>query len=313
MPFKKNPQVFNAKIGTVTIGTGDKAVTMGGANVMPLYTFDAPLEHRPVIGFELSDKGVNKDLPKQAEYFKDATTIVDEAKVAAGLPGVDFLDLVFTSADPDGDNTSVEDCVALAKEISEAVDVPLAFEGCKNVEKDEKLYEAVAEALQGKNVLVLSAREEDYKGIGAAAGMAYKQKIGAESAVDINLAKQLNTLITQLGVPADQIVMNLGSSAAGYGYEYLASTLDRVKAAALGQNDAMLQMPVITPVGTEAWGVKEALAEESDYPEWGPREERGIQMEICTAAAALAGGSDALLLRHPDSIKTLAALIADLM
>lgn len=54
--------------------------------------------------------------------------------------------------------------------------------------------------LQGKNILVFSAREENYKSVGASAVMAYGQKVGAESAVDINLAKQLNVLMTQLGV-----------------------------------------------------------------------------------------------------------------
>lgn len=94
--------------------------------------------------------------------------------------------------------------------------------------------------------------------MGAAAGLAYKQVVGAESAVDINLAKQLNVLLTQLGVDGKSIVMNVGSAAAGYGFEYAVSTMDRVKAAALAQGDATLQMPIITPVASEAWGVKEA-------------------------------------------------------
>ncbi len=65
--------------------------------------------------------------------------------------------------------------------------------------------------------------------------------------------------------------MNIGSAAAGYGYEYVVSTMDRIKGAALGQNDNMLQMPIITPVSAETWGVKEATASEEDMPEWGPQ------------------------------------------
>ena len=71
------------------------------------------------------------------------------------------------------------------------VDCPLVVEGCKNVEKDAELLPKVAEALQGRNALILSEKEENYKAIGAAAGLAYNQIVGAESAVDINLAKQL--------------------------------------------------------------------------------------------------------------------------
>ena len=114
--------------------------------------------------------------------------------------------LLYTSA-----NKSVEELVAVAKEVADAVDAPLVVEGCKNVEKDGELLPKVAEALQGKNVLLMSAKEENYKAIGAAAGLAYNQKVGAESAVDINLAKQLNVVMTQLGVSADSVVMNVGT------------------------------------------------------------------------------------------------------
>lgn len=119
--------------------------------------------------------------------------------------------------------------------------------------------------------------------------------------------------MTQLGVSAQSIVMNIGSAAAGYGYEYVASTLDRVKDAALKQADAMLEMPIMTPVSADTWGVKEAVMSEEDMPEWGSQEERGIEMEITTAAAVLAGGSDAVILRHPEAIKTIAKMISALM
>lgn len=313
MPFKRTPQKFNASITPVVIGTGDKAITLGGENVFPLYTFDAPIANRPVVGVELSDLGPDNSLPGVAAYYAGAETLVDQAVKAAAMPGADFLCLRLESADPNGQNRSVEDCVAECKAVADAVSLPLAIEGCKNIEKDAKLLEKLSEALQGKNVLMLSAREENYKGIAASAGLAYGQKVSAESAVDINLAKQLNVLISQLGVKSSSMVMNLGSAAAGYGFEYVASTMDRVEAAALGQNDQMLQMPIVTPVGDEAWSVKEALVSEEDIPEWGSREQRGVDMEVSTAAACLAAGSNAVILMHPQSVATVSALIAQLM
>ena len=93
----------------------------------------------------------------------------------------------------------------------------------------------------------------------------------------------------------------------------MVSTMDRIKGAALGQNDNMLQMPIITPVSAETWGVKEATASEADMPEWGPQDERGIDMEIMTAAADLAAGSDAVILRHPESVKTISKMIKALV
>ena len=235
------------------------------------------------------------------------------AKRAAEMEGASFICLHLEGADPNGENKSVDECVELAKSVADATDMPLVVMGCKNIEKDTELFNKIAEALAGKNILVLSARDENYKAIGAGAGLAYGQKVGAESAVDINLAKQLNTVMTQLGVNAQSIVMNIGSAAAGYGFEYVASTLDRVKDAALGQSDAMLQMPIITPVSADTWGVKESIMPEADMPEWGSQEERGIEMEIVTAAAVLASGSDAVIMRHPEAIRTIAAMIGALV
>ncbi|MCI9166445.1 MAG: acetyl-CoA decarbonylase/synthase complex subunit delta [Oscillospiraceae bacterium] len=312
MPFAKKPQVFSAKINELTLGTGDKAATLGGQNVFNLYTFDAPIANRPKIGIDVSD---DPEQPSEGlkAFYAGCNTLAERAKKAAELPEADFVCIRFDLADPNGENKSIEDCVADAKAVAEAVDKPIVVAGCKNSEKDADLFGKISEALQGKNILVLSAKEENYKGVAAGAGMAYGQKVGAESAVDINLAKQLNVLITQMGVNGENVAMNVGSAAAGYGFEYVVSTLERVKAAALSQNDSTLQMPIITPVGVETWGVKEATASESDAPEWGAQEERGIDMEVETAAACLAYGSDAVILKHPVSIQTTARLVAALM
>jgi len=309
MPLVKKPQVFNAYINELTIGTGDKAITLGGQNVYNLYTFDAPIANRPKVGLEVSDN--SNDIP--CELFAGVDCPVERAKKAAALDYVDFICIRFDGADPNGEDKSVDECVELAKKVADAVDKPLVVAGCKNLEKDSELFTKVSEALQGKNILILSAKEENYKSVAASAGLAYGQKVGAESAVDINLAKQLNVIITQMGVNGKNIAMNVGQAAAGYGYEYVASTMERIKAAALGQNDASLQMPIITPVGAETWGVKESLASEEDMPEWGSREARGVAMEVETASACLAYGSDAVILKHPQSAETVAQLIAALM
>ena len=312
MPYAKKPQVFGAKINELTLGTGEKAIVIGGQNVYNLYTFDAPIANRPKVGIDVSDDATqpSKGL---ADFYAGCETLADRAKKAAELPEADFVCIRFDLADPNGADKSVEDCVADAKAVAEVVDKPIVVAGCKNAEKDAELLAKVSEALQGKNILVLSAKEENYKGIAAGAGLAYGQKVGAESAVDINLAKQVNVLITQMGVKGEDIAMNIGSASAGYGFEYVSSTLERVKAAALGQNDTTLQMPIITPGGDETWGVKESTASEADAPEWGCQDARGIAMEVETATAVLAYGSDAVILKHPESIKTVAQLIAALM
>ena len=314
MSFVPKKHTYNAHINEVVLGVGDKAVTIGGQNVLAFHTFDGEITNAPKIGVELTDAGMAMcTMPGEQKFYDGCATVADMAKRAATMEGASFICLHLEGADPNGENKSVDECVELAKSVADATDMPLVIMGCKNIEKDTELFNKIAEALAGKNILVLSARDENYKAIGAGAGLAYGQKVGAESAVDINLAKQLNTVMTQLGVNAQSIVMNIGSAAAGYGFEYGASTLDRVKDAALSQSDAMLQMPIITPVSADTWGVKESIMPEADMPEWGSQEDRGIEMEIVTAAAVLASGSDAVIMRHPEAIRTIAAMIGELV
>lgn len=314
MPYTPRKQAFDARINPVAIGTGEAAVVIGGENVLPFYTFDAPIEHKPRVAVEISDRGLKGVAsPGIREFYAGCASVAEMAKRAQAMEGASAICLRFEGADPNGDDAPVEVCVKLAREVADAVTMPLIIMGCKNVEKDAELFAAVSAALAGRNALILSAREENYRTVGAAAGIENDLKVGAESAMDINLAKQMNVLLSQLGVPAQSVCMDVGSSAAGYGFEYLVSTLDRVKAAALGQGDAQLQMPVVTPVSPETWSVKEAMSPEEEIPEWGPLDERGIELEISTAAACLVSGSEMVVMRHPAAVATVVRFIDSLM
>ena len=174
MPFNRKPQKFNASIKEVTIGCGEKAVTLGGENVYPFYSFDGEITNAPKVAVEISDMGVPEVAGLKA-YYEGCSTMAEIAKRASEMEGADFVCLRLEGGDPNGANKSVDELIAVVKEVADAIDVPLAVEGCKNVEKDGELLPKVAEALQGKNALILSAREEDYKSVGAAAGLAYDQ------------------------------------------------------------------------------------------------------------------------------------------
>jgi len=313
MSFTPKTQPFSGKINAVTLGTGDDAIVLGGQNVLPFYTFDAPIENAPKIGVEISDTADQWDVPGLVELYAGCTTMAERAAKAATIEGADFICLNFESADPNGADRSVEDCAADAKAVAAVVTKPIVIMGCKNLEKDAALFSAISDALQGRNILCLSAKQENCTAVGASVALAYGQKIGAETADDINLAKQLNIMLKKANVPADSIVMNIGTAAVGYGFEYVASTLDRIRDAGLKQSDADLQMPIMAPVSTDTWSVKESTASEADEPTWGDREERGIQMEISTAAANLTGGADAVIMRHPAAIAAVKQFINELI
>ena len=313
MAFKMSVQKCSGKISEVVIGTGEKAIKIGGENVLPFYSFDGDSGNTQKVGIEINDVYPESWIDCYKEMYKDvANDPAAWAKYVEDNTEADFICLRLVGADPNGEDRSVEECAEVAKKVADAIELPLVIAGCGVAEKDGKLFAKVAEVLEGKNVLILSAVEENYKEVGAAAGLAYSQKVGAESSVDINLAKQMNVLLTQLGVKSENIVMNIGCSAVGYGYEYVASTMDRIRLAAFNQNDKQLQIPIVTPVSFEVGHVKEAIADEADQPGWGCSEKRSIAMEISTATSVLVGGSDAVILRHPESIKTIKSFISDL-
>ena len=313
MSFVPKTAAFSGKINAVTLGTGDKAIVIGGQNVLPFYTFDAPIENAPKVGVEISDLADQWDVPGLVEFYAGCTTMAERAKKAETIEGADFICLNFESADPNGANRPTAECVADAKAVAEVVTKPIVIMGCKNLEKDGELLAALAEALSGKNVLFMAAKNENYKTVGAAVALANGQKVGAETADDINLAKQLNIMLKGLNVDPASVVMDIGTAAVGYGYEYAASTFDRIRLAALAQGDADLQMPILAAVCNDTWGVKESTATVEDEPAWGCQEERAISMEVATAAADLTGGADAVVLRHPASVATIKKFITELV
>ena len=134
MSFEPKKQPYRGKINAVTLGTGDKAIVIGGQNVLPFYTFDAPIENAPKIGVEISDLASEWTAPALKEFYAGCTTMVDYAKKAETMEGADFLCLHFESADPNGANRSVADCVADAKAVADAVSMHIVIMGCKNIE-----------------------------------------------------------------------------------------------------------------------------------------------------------------------------------
>ncbi|MBP3478432.1 MAG: acetyl-CoA synthase subunit delta, partial [Oscillospiraceae bacterium] len=181
MSFVPKTQPFSGKINAVTLGTGDKAIVIGGQNVLPFYTFDGAIEHAPKIGVEVSDAAGEWTAPGLVEFYAGCKTMADRAKKAETMEGADFIALNFESADPNGANRSVEECVADAKAVAEAVSMPIVIMGCKNLEKDGELFAKISEALQGKNIVCMSAKQENCKTVGASVALAYGQKVGAET------------------------------------------------------------------------------------------------------------------------------------
>ena len=167
MPFTAKSGKFSANINTLTMGTGDKAIVLGGENVLPFYTFDAEIENAPKVGIEITDGGLEAEPECVKKYYEGCSTVVDMAKKAATFEGVDFLSIHLEGGDPNGENKPTDELINIVKEVADAVDLPIVVCGCKNVEKDAEIFAKASEVLNGKNAVMLAAKEENYKNVGA--------------------------------------------------------------------------------------------------------------------------------------------------
>lgn len=311
MAFEVPKETTESKIREVTLGTD--GVKVGGENVLPFYTFEGTMPNRPLIAVEVYDDNPQEWSPVVAEPLKDVLADpVAWAKKAQDEWGADIIALRLKSTDPKGEDKAADAAAQTAKAVAEAVSIPVVVYGSEDVEKDGEVLKAVAQAAEGKNLVLGPALEDNYKTVGAAA-LGYKQTVAAKTPIDVNLAKQLNILLSNLGVDVGNIIVDPTTGALGYGLEYTYSVMERFKIAALRQDDSMTQMPLIADVGPEAWKAKEAKAPASDEPQWGDESKRGVLWEILTASTLLVAGADIVIMRHPDAIKTVRKVIDSLM
>lgn len=313
MAFEIPKLKYSGAIKPVTIGSGGKAITLGGETAYPFYLFEGAMPNKPRIAMEVWDMDPVAEWPAPVyEPFKDvAKDPVAWAKKCISDFGAEAIALVLKSTDPNGDNASAEAAAATAKKVAEAIDVPLIVYGTSAMDKDAEVLAAVAESCQGKNIVLGPLQDKNYKKIGAQA-LAYGHTVAANSPIDVNLAKQLNILLGNLGVPDSKILVDPTTGGLGYGMEYCYSVMERDRMAALTQDDDKLMLPIINYMGQEVWKVKECRLTNAEAPELGDQAQRGILMEAVTAASLLLAGSDLLIMRHPTAIKMVKSLIEEL-
>ena len=293
-------------------GTRDIVLRLGAQATLPFLFAEGEIPHPPLIAAEVFDVP-DDDWPLSLK--QDLKNIVsrplDWALKMVEETGADLICLKLQGTHPDFGNRSAKDSQALATGLLKKVKTPLIILGSGHAVKDNEVLSLVSEATKGERLLFGDAVQENYKTLTAAC-IADGHNIIAESPIDVNIAKQLNILISDLGMPLERIVINPTIGALGYGLEYAYSIMERARSAALS-GDKMLAMPFICFVGQESWSAKEAKASREEFPQGGDAGERGIMWEVVTAMAMIQAGADILTLRHPKAIKIVKSAIADLM
>lgn len=285
-------------------GTRAKTVTVGGETTLPFLHFEGDIPNTPLIAIEIQDRAPADWSPVLLKAWGD---VVNDpatwAKKAEEL-GADLLMLRLRGG-------TAAEAAATIKAVLKATGLPVVVRGPGQAEADNELLVAVAEAASGERLALGLCEDKNYRTIVAAA-LAHGHLVMASSPIDVNLAKQLNILISDMRLPLDRVLMDPTTGALGYGLEYTYSVMERLRLAAL-TGDGMTQQPMICFVGEESWRQKESRAAEGVPAEWGDIEKRGITWETVTATALLETGADIVVLRHPKTVEAIRGTITKLM
>jgi len=303
---------YSGKIREITLGEGDKSLKVGGETAYPFYLFEGEMENLPKIAMEVFDCPPEEWPEAALEPFAGITDDPTAwSKKCVDDYGAEMICLQLLSTDPNGLDRGADEAAEVVKKVADAIDVPLIVWGTANHEKDIEVLRKVSEACQGRDLILGPVEEGDHKRIGAAA-IGYHHTVAASTPIDINLAKQLNILLGNLGVPDDLLVMDPTVSGIGYGIEYAYSVMERIRMAALTQQDEKLQLPLICNIGKEVWKAKEVKITEEEDPKYGDARKRGILLEAMSVMVLLLAGADVVIMRHPEAIKLVREMIAEL-
>jgi len=305
MAFTVTPEKYVGKIQEVTLGataaqggTRSHTVTIGGSNAPPGHCFEGRHPHRPVVALEVFDQAPNKYPDTLRKYYGEVLDRPgDMAKMCVEKYGAEMISVRLEGTHPEKGNRTVDQAVAVVQAVQKAVSVPLIITGHGHYEKNNEVMKKVSEALQGENCLIHRVEKDNYKVI-AAACQAYHHSLAAQSPIDVNLAKQLNILLTDLDFSTEKLVIDPLTGALGYGLEYSYSIMERIRNDGLA-GDRMLAFPLLVTPGYECAMVKEARVSREAYPAWGDTGSRHAYWETVTALSLLMAGADLLVMYHP--------------
>lgn len=302
---------YTGEIRETNLGTGDNIIKVGGTSTMPFQLYEGDMPNKPLIAMDILDHAPDEWPETLTRHFegvmdnpvKWAQKCIDDYQAEA-------ICLSLASTDPNGMNRSAADAAKIAAEVINNIDVPMILWGCGNGDKDTETLREITSIVGDKKVCLAPLSDTNYRSIGATA-MAFQHPMVAASPIDVNLAKQLNILLENLGVPLESVLIDPSVGALGYGIEYTYSVMERIRLAAMTQQDEKLQVPIICNLGREVWKSKETKLPSDDL--LGDQERRGVLMEAMTASCMLTAGGEVLIMRHPQAIALTKSLINGLI
>ncbi len=315
MDFEIPAESYISKINEVTIGatpeqggTRSHSVTIGGSSSLPFHFFEGAFPNRPLIAMEVFDQVPAKYPEALMEFYND---VIDNpagmAKKCVEEFGADLISIRLEGTHPEKGNKSADEAVDTVKQVLKSVKVPLIITGHGHYEKINEVMKKICDATAGENCLINFVETDNYRTI-AAAALAYNHSIVAQSPIDVNIAKQLNIMLTEMNFPAERIVIDPLTGVLGYGLEYTYSIMERIRIDGLS-GDKMLAFPMLVNPGNEASRVKEAKIQPDTYPEWGDPLLLNAYWELSTAMSLLCAGADLLIMYNPRAVEIIKSQI----
>ncbi len=289
----------SSPINTVEIGAGEKIIKIGGESTLPFLFDEGNMPNKPVAALEILDSEPTDWAPALKAVYGDS--LKDPLKWAAKCVNefeAKALCVRLQGTHPDYGSKKAEDVIPVLKTLIKEIRVPLIIIGGGDDERDNDVLPKVSQALKGENCLLGVAGQNNYKTLTATC-LADGHSIIAESPIDINIAKQVNILISDMGFDPARIVMHPTTTSLGYGMEYVYSIMERGRLAAF-IGDKMLAMPFVLFVGAEVWKTKEAKESAAA---------QGINWELTTAVSMLQAGADLIIMRHPEAARSVVKYI----
>ncbi len=311
VPEASYKQAYTGAIRQTILGDGASGIKVGGESTLPFHLFEGAMPNKPMIAFDVLDVKPDEWPDSLARHYQDVMdNPVAWAQKCVKEYGADAICISMVSTDPNGLNKPSGEAAKAAAEVVKSIEVPVIVWGCGNGEKDTETLREITSLIGDKKVCLAPLSDSNYRAIGATA-MAFQYPMVAASPIDVNLAKQLNILLENLGVSLDSVLIDPSIGALGYGIEYSYSVMERIRLAALTQKDEKLQVPFICNLGREVWKAKECRLPSDAMI--GDQETRGILMEAVTASCMLMAGGELMIMRHPRAVSLTKSLINGLM
>lgn len=198
--------------------------------------------------------------------------------------------------------SEIADAVNILKQLLPYIKIPLMIRGTNDSNLDSILLPKLTQTLDRESIIA-SADEKNYKSI-----IPYTKNrhyVVLRSPIDINLAKEINILSSDLGQPLEKIITDTDIGSLGYGFEYGYSIIEKIKQES--KNDIYLSSPIISFACEEALKTKETKSKDFSNS-WGSLKERIDFFEIASASAVKAAGADLIVINNPNTLKTMKGL-----